>query len=150
MPKRKRTNLPLEESEEYHSLSCSSSDTEYSTKQVRRPKVIKKKKQHKLQDGNESRGINPNEISRKASQVVTYPFVSGFHASCPALMVLHSPSEKAQRAYEVWVSEIMLQQTQVATVIPYYNAWMERFPTLADLVKAPPVNNIPSDPQPLL
>ncbi|KAL1943815.1 hypothetical protein VTO73DRAFT_3633 [Trametes versicolor] len=41
--------------------------------------------------------------------------------------------EKAQRAYEVWVSEIMLQQTQVATVIPYYNKWMERFPTIRAL-----------------
>lgn len=33
---------------------------------------------------------------------------------------------RAQRAYEVWVSEIMLQQTQVATVIPYYTRWMAR------------------------
>ncbi|KAF8662369.1 hypothetical protein AX16_001174 [Volvariella volvacea WC 439] len=37
------------------------------------------------------------------------------------------PEEKAQRAYEVWVSEVMLQQTQVATVIPYYNRWMEKY-----------------------
>ncbi|KAL1704787.1 DNA glycosylase [Schizophyllum commune] len=44
--------------------------------------------------------------------------------------------ERAQRAYEVWVSEIMLQQTQVSTVIAYYNRWMEKFPTLADLAKA--------------
>ncbi|KAG7097584.1 hypothetical protein E1B28_004921 [Marasmius oreades] len=41
--------------------------------------------------------------------------------------------ERAQRAYEVWISEIMLQQTQVATVIPYYNAWMEKFPTIDHL-----------------
>jgi A/G-specific adenine glycosylase len=34
--------------------------------------------------------------------------------------------QRTQRAYEVWVSEIMLQQTQVATVIPYYNAWMTK------------------------
>lgn len=34
-----------------------------------------------------------------------------------------SEKAKAQRAYEVWVSEIMLQQTQVATVIPYYKKW---------------------------
>jgi adenine-specific DNA glycosylase len=27
---------------------------------------------------------------------------------------------------QVWISEIMLQQTQVATVIPYYNRWMSR------------------------
>ncbi|KZV72975.1 DNA glycosylase [Peniophora sp. CONT] len=40
---------------------------------------------------------------------------------------------RSQRAYEVWVSEIMLQQTQVTTVIPYYNKWMERFPTVRDL-----------------
>ncbi|KAF9243111.1 DNA glycosylase [Melanogaster broomeanus] len=40
---------------------------------------------------------------------------------------------KAQRAYEVWVSEIMLQQTQVVTVIPYYKKWMAKFPTIRDL-----------------
>ncbi|KAJ7237311.1 DNA glycosylase [Mycena haematopus] len=41
--------------------------------------------------------------------------------------------QRAQRAYEVWISEIMLQQTQVATVIPYYNRWLEKFPTIRDL-----------------
>ncbi|KAH9835279.1 DNA glycosylase [Rhodofomes roseus] len=41
--------------------------------------------------------------------------------------------ERAQRAYEVWISEIMLQQTQVNTVIPYYNRWMAKFPTIMDL-----------------
>jgi A/G-specific adenine glycosylase len=35
--------------------------------------------------------------------------------------------------YRVWVSEIMLQQTQVQTVIPYYNKFMERFPDIAAL-----------------
>ncbi|EIW80749.1 DNA glycosylase [Coniophora puteana RWD-64-598 SS2] len=44
--------------------------------------------------------------------------------------------ERSQRAYEVWVSEIMLQQTQVATVIPYYNRWMEKFPTIEHLADA--------------
>ncbi|QRV94249.1 HhH-GPD superfamily base excision DNA repair protein [Ceratobasidium sp. AG-Ba] len=34
--------------------------------------------------------------------------------------------QRGQRAYEVLVSEIMLQQTQVATVIPYYNRWLDR------------------------
>ncbi|KAG6865440.1 hypothetical protein C0991_002516 [Blastosporella zonata] len=46
------------------------------------------------------------------------------------------PEERGQRAYEVWVSEIMLQQTQVATVIPYYTRWMDRFPTIRDLAAA--------------
>ncbi|KAG6335022.1 hypothetical protein ID866_4067 [Astraeus odoratus] len=43
---------------------------------------------------------------------------------------------RAQRAYEVWISEIMLQQTQVATVIPYYNRWMARFPSIKDLASS--------------
>jgi A/G-specific adenine glycosylase len=38
--------------------------------------------------------------------------------------------------YAVWVSEIMLQQTQVATVIPYLQRWLERFPTVEALAAA--------------
>ncbi|XP_077441015.1 adenine DNA glycosylase isoform X1 [Vanacampus margaritifer] len=40
------------------------------------------------------------------------------------------------RTYAVWVSEIMLQQTQVATVIDYYTKWMKRWPTVSDLAAA--------------
>lgn len=39
--------------------------------------------------------------------------------------------------YKVWVSEIMLQQTQVDTVTPYYNRFMDKFPTPYDLASAP-------------
>ncbi len=38
--------------------------------------------------------------------------------------------------YETWVSEIMLQQTQVTTVIPYYRRFLERFPSVAQLARA--------------
>ncbi len=38
--------------------------------------------------------------------------------------------------YKIWVSEIMLQQTQVKTVIPYYQRWLEKFPTLEQLARA--------------
>ena len=38
--------------------------------------------------------------------------------------------------YAVWVSEIMLQQTRVETVIPYFERWMRRFPTIKDLAQA--------------
>ncbi len=38
--------------------------------------------------------------------------------------------------YAVWVSEIMLQQTRVETVIPYFERWMQRYPTLQDLASA--------------
>ncbi|XP_034035510.1 LOW QUALITY PROTEIN: adenine DNA glycosylase [Thalassophryne amazonica] len=40
------------------------------------------------------------------------------------------------RTYAVWVSEIMLQQTQVATVKEFYNKWMKRWPTVQDLAAA--------------
>ncbi|MBD2867925.1 A/G-specific adenine glycosylase [Paenibacillus arenilitoris] len=39
--------------------------------------------------------------------------------------------------YRVWVSEIMLQQTRVDTVIPYYNRFMNKFPTVGALAEAP-------------
>ncbi|MCS6846329.1 MAG: A/G-specific adenine glycosylase [Anaerolineae bacterium] len=39
--------------------------------------------------------------------------------------------------YHVWLSEVMLQQTQVATVIPYFERWVRRFPTLDALAAAP-------------
>lgn len=38
--------------------------------------------------------------------------------------------------YAIWVSEIMLQQTRVETVIPYFNNWMKLFPTIRKLAKA--------------
>jgi A/G-specific adenine glycosylase len=46
------------------------------------------------------------------------------------------PWQHPRSPYRVWVSEIMLQQTQVQTVIPYFTAFMARFPTLPDLAKA--------------
>lgn len=46
------------------------------------------------------------------------------------------PWRRTSDPYAVWVSEVMLQQTQVATVIPYYDRWMSRFPTLEALASA--------------
>jgi A/G-specific adenine glycosylase len=46
------------------------------------------------------------------------------------------PWQRDATPYHVWLSEIMLQQTQVATVIPYYERFTARFPTLADLARA--------------
>ncbi|MGB0446134.1 MAG: A/G-specific adenine glycosylase [Pseudomonadales bacterium] len=47
------------------------------------------------------------------------------------------PWQDNRNAYRVWVSEIMLQQTQVATVSPYFERFMARFPQLSDLAAAP-------------
>jgi len=46
------------------------------------------------------------------------------------------PWRRLRNPYATWVSEIMLQQTQVATVVPYFERWMQRFPTIHALAKA--------------
>ncbi|MCW8828472.1 MAG: A/G-specific adenine glycosylase [Gammaproteobacteria bacterium] len=47
------------------------------------------------------------------------------------------PWQQQPTPYRVWVSEVMLQQTQVATVIPYFERFMRRFPDLLTLADAP-------------
>jgi A/G-specific adenine glycosylase len=47
------------------------------------------------------------------------------------------PWQRQRTAYRVWISEIMLQQTQVATVIGYYERFMQRFPSVSALACAP-------------
>ena len=48
----------------------------------------------------------------------------------------HLPWQNPRDAYRVWISEIMLQQTQVATVIPYFERFVARFPNAAALAAA--------------
>ena len=47
------------------------------------------------------------------------------------------PWQQVKDAYRIWVSEIMLQQTQVQTVIPYFERFMQRFPDVVTLANAP-------------
>jgi A/G-specific adenine glycosylase len=62
----------------------------------------------------------------------------------PALLAWHDragrhdlPWQKDRTPYRVWVSEVMLQQTQVAAVIPYFERFMARFPDVIALADAP-------------
>jgi A/G-specific adenine glycosylase len=47
------------------------------------------------------------------------------------------PWRRSRDPYAIWVSEIMLQQTRVQTVIPYWQRWMATFPTVRALAEAP-------------
>ncbi|MCG6976087.1 MAG: A/G-specific adenine glycosylase [Acidiferrobacterales bacterium] len=47
------------------------------------------------------------------------------------------PWQRSRNPYRIWVSEIMLQQTQVSTVIPYYNRFLKRFANVKQLADAP-------------
>ncbi len=46
------------------------------------------------------------------------------------------PWRQIRDPYAIWISEVMLQQTQVKTVIPYYERWLARFPTVKELAAA--------------
>jgi A/G-specific adenine glycosylase len=48
------------------------------------------------------------------------------------------PWQKTRDAYRIWLSEVMLQQTQVATVLPYYERFLKAFPDVATLARAAP------------
>lgn len=63
-----------------------------------------------------------------SADVITWQKQHGRHAL---------PWQNTRDAYRVWLSEIMLQQTQVAAVIPYYLRFLETFPTVASLAAAP-------------
>ncbi len=47
------------------------------------------------------------------------------------------PWRKTRDPYKIWVSEIMLQQTTVGAVVPYYEKWLKRFPDIKSLARAP-------------
>src|SRR6266581_6023388 len=62
----------------------------------------------------------------------------------PRLIAWHSragrkdlPWQNTRDAYRIWLSEIMLQQTQVATVIPYYQRFLASFPDVHSLASVP-------------
>ncbi|KAG1860784.1 DNA glycosylase [Suillus subluteus] len=143
-PKRKRAQRPVSESEEDYAENSDSSYDETSRAKVTQ-KTRKARKKGRENDGstvvNSTSGhpasmhvINAVEPMRiallewydRVHDARKMPWRKKFD---PSLDV----EGRAQRAYEVWISEIMLQQTQVATVIPYYNKWIAKFPTIRDL-----------------
>lgn len=65
--------------------------------------------------------------------------LSPFQRKLLAWYVKHKrdlPWRRTKDPYRIWVSEVMLQQTQVDTVIPYYKRWFKRFPTVKSLASA--------------
>jgi A/G-specific adenine glycosylase len=63
---------------------------------------------------------------------ISGPLLKWFRAGARDL-----PWRRTRDPYAIWISEVMLQQTQIATVLPYYARWMRRFPDVTTLVKAP-------------
>src|SRR4029077_5851377 len=74
----------------------------------------------------EKRGQAPISISF-ARKLIDWQRAHGRHGL---------PWQGTRDAYRIWLSEIMLQQTQVATVIAYYERFLARFPTVSELAAA--------------
>ena len=67
-------------------------------------------------------------MSEFAQRVIDWQKQQGRH---------HLPWQQTRDAYRIWLSEIMLQQTQVTTVLAYYTRFLQALPTVADLAQAP-------------
>jgi len=79
-----------------------------------------------------ARPANPKPKTRNPKLLVEL-LLSWFAANARDL-----PWRRTRDPYAIWVSEIMLQQTQVKTVMPYWERWMRELPTIASLAKASP------------
>ena len=69
-----------------------------------------------------------NELPNLAPRLLEWHASAGRH---------DLPWQRDRNSYRVWVSEVMLQQTQVSTVIPYFERFMQRFPDVLSLADAP-------------
>ena len=67
-------------------------------------------------------------MRRFSDRVMTWQAAHGRHSL---------PWQQPRTPYRVWVSEVMLQQTQVAVVVGYFTRWMQRFPDIRALASAP-------------
>ncbi len=72
--------------------------------------------------------VDPTSDAPFAGRIVAWQRVHGRH---------DLPWQRVRDAYRIWLSEIMLQQTQVTAVIPYYERFLARFPDVATLAAAP-------------
>ena len=72
------------------------------------------------------------KLSRQDENAIRSALLAWFRRKARSL-----PWRESRDPYVIWVSEVMLQQTQVATVIPYYQRFVEAFPTVAELARAP-------------
>ena len=84
--------------------------------------------------------IRTHDSPNSPAHVSAIPEISAGRSALLAWYRTHRrdlPWRNTGDPYAVWVSEIMLQQTQVATAVPYFERWMARFPTVAALAAAP-------------
>ncbi len=83
--------------------------------------------------GRSARAARPLNARCQSGQAIASSLLRWFASAARDL-----PWRRTVDPYAIWVSEIMLQQTQVKTVLPYWERWMRALPTIAHLAKANP------------
>ena len=78
-------------------------------------------------------GVEKNVLKKInfQSMGISNPLLSWFDTNKRAL-----PFRENNKPYNVWISEVMLQQTKVDTVIPYFNEWIKKFPNIKAVADA--------------
>src|SRR5256712_12257328 len=84
-------------------------------------------------DKSKGRNLNAKSLSLQPSAFSLDPLLQWFAQNARDL-----PWRRTRDPYAIWISEIMLQQTQVKTVIPYWQRWMRRLPDVRALARARP------------
>ena len=86
------------------------------------------------------RVVRPLEAPGASALTNDEPLLPGFAESVVGWQATHGrntlPWQNTRDPYRVWLSEIMLQQTQVSTVLEYYARFLSRFPAVGDLASA--------------
>ncbi len=90
----------------------------------------------KMQDSNAIHCKMKSRDLQKHMKNIAYPTIQKNLLDWFAVHQRDLPWRRSYLPYQIWISEIMLQQTQVKTVLPYYQRWMERFPDIAAVAEA--------------
>lgn len=102
---------------------------------IRMNKEENKKNENKKNDNQtEEKSMDGNQIEerRRILQALTSPMLEWYKKTARDL-----PWREKPEAYRVWISEIMLQQTRIEAVKPYYERFLREFPDVCDLAEAP-------------
>eukprot|EP00761_Pharyngomonas_kirbyi_P009070 gb/GECH01009085.1/.p1 GENE.gb/GECH01009085.1/~~gb/GECH01009085.1/.p1 ORF type:complete len:139 (+),score=27.18 gb/GECH01009085.1/:1-417(+) len=105
-----------------------------SSSSLSKNKTTKAKQIHDIEELGNNFSFSQDQITRLRSNLLHW--YDKNHRRLPWRVESGEKITDKQRGYRVWISEIMLQQTQVKTVIDYFNQWMKKFPTVEDLAKA--------------
>ncbi len=104
-----------------------------------------KQKRNRVRDRTDSK-YGPKQMSFSKASALGFDGPANLASVAPALRKAllrwygeqgrDLPWRRSRDPYAIWISEIMLQQTQVKTVLPYYQRWLATFPTVEDLANA--------------